>query len=65
MTGCETTYCNLDQPEPPSFHETQGIVEGTYSDGAAAVRFRVDTTAQTAGQRAAVVAALNEWLTEQ
>lgn len=62
VTGCETTYCNPDRPEPLSFYETRGIVEGTYSDGTAAVRFRVDTTAQTDGQRAAVVAALNEWL---
>lgn len=65
VTGCETTYCSPDRPEPLSFYETRGIVEGTYSDGTAAVRFRVNTTAQTDGQRAAVVAALNEWLTER
>jgi putative CRISPR-associated protein (TIGR02619 family) len=64
-TGCETTYCNPDRPEPPCFYETRGIVEGTYSDGTAAVKFRVDTTAQTDGQRAAVVAALNEWLAQR
>jgi putative CRISPR-associated protein (TIGR02619 family) len=65
VTGCVTTYCNPDLPKPPSFYETRGIVEGTYSDGTATVKFRVDTTAQTDGQRAAVVAALNEWLAQR
>lgn len=45
------------------FHETRGEIKGVYRDGTATVMFRVDTTAETEGQRAAMVAALNEWLT--
>lgn len=63
VIGCETTYCNPDLPKPWGFHETRGIIEGVYSDGTATVKFRVDTTAEKDGQRVAVVAALNEWLT--
>jgi hypothetical protein len=62
VTGCATTYCNPDLPQRPLFRERGGEVEGVYSDGTRTVRFRVDTTANTPGQRAAVVAALNEWL---
>jgi hypothetical protein len=40
-------------------------VEGIYTDGTATVTFRVETTAVTEGQRAAVVAAANEWLTSR
>jgi hypothetical protein len=38
-------------------------IEGVYSNGTFTVKFRVETSAQTPGQQAAVVAALNEWLT--
>jgi putative CRISPR-associated protein (TIGR02619 family) len=62
VVGCETTYCNPDLPEPTRFRLKGEEVEGIYTDGTATVKFRVDTTAQTSGQRAAVVAALNEWL---
>ena len=62
VTGCETTYCNPDLPEPARFRVKGDDVEGIYTDGTATVKFRVDTTATTAGQRAAVVAALNLWL---
>ena len=63
VTGCVTTYCNPDLPKPMGFHETRGEIKGVYRDGTATVMFRVDTTAETEGQRAAMVAALNEWLT--
>ena len=36
-----------------------------YSDGRYTVKFWVRTTANTEGQKAAVVAVLNEWLSEQ
>jgi hypothetical protein len=36
--------------------------EGVFSDGTYAVKFRVETSAQTEGQAAAVAAAFNEWL---
>lgn len=62
VVGCEVTYCNPDLPEPTRFRVKGDEVEGIYSDGSATVKFRVDTTAVTEGQRAAVVAALNEWL---
>ena len=62
VVGCETTYCNPDLPEPARFRLKGDEVEGIYTDGTATVKFRVDTTANTPGQRAAVVAALNEWL---
>jgi putative CRISPR-associated protein (TIGR02619 family) len=60
--GCEVTYCNPDLPEPSRFRVKGEEVEGIYSDGTATVKFRIETTAVTAGQRAAVAAALNEWL---
>jgi len=37
-------------------------IEGIYSDGTRTVKFRMETTATTGSQRAAAVAALNEWL---
>jgi putative CRISPR-associated protein (TIGR02619 family) len=62
VVGCETTYCNPDLPQPTRFRLKGNEVEGIFSDGTATVKFRVDTTATTDGQRAAVVAALNEWV---
>jgi len=62
VIGCETSYCNPDLPEASRFRLRGNDVEGIYSDGTATVKFRVDTTAVTDGQRAAVVAAANEWL---
>jgi putative CRISPR-associated protein (TIGR02619 family) len=62
VEGCETTYCNPDLPDATRFRAKGDGVEGVYSDGTATVKFRVDTTAGTAGQRDAVVAALNLWL---
>ncbi len=62
VVGCETTYCNPDLPEPPRFRARGDEVEAIYSDGKATVKFRVETTATNEGQRAAVVAAANEWL---
>jgi len=65
VTGCETTYCNPDLPEPSRFRVKGHEVEGIYTDGTATVKFRVDTTAQTDGQRSAVAAAANEWLADR
>ena len=59
---CRTHYFNPDLPSPMRFRETRSQVEGIYSDGSMTVKFWVDTTATTEGQRAAVVAALNYWL---
>lgn len=62
VVGCEATYCNVDLPEPTRFRVKGDHVEGIYTDGTATVKFRVETTAATPGQAAAVVAALNDWL---
>lgn len=59
---CVTNYCNPDLPEVTRFRQRGEQVEGIYSDGTRTVRFLVETTANTVGQRAAVVAALNDWL---
>jgi putative CRISPR-associated protein (TIGR02619 family) len=62
VVGCVTNYCNPDLPETTRFRERGGALEGVYSDGTRTVKFMVESTAITAGQRAAVVAALNDWL---
>ena|SRR5579884_2888904 len=59
---CVTTYYNPDLPERTRFRGTRGGVEGVYSNGTWTVKFRVETSAETEGQRSAVVASLNEWL---
>jgi putative CRISPR-associated protein (TIGR02619 family) len=59
---CVTSYFNPDLPQRTRFVDSKGKVEGIYSDGTFTVRFRVETTATTEGQRRAVVAALNGWL---
>jgi putative CRISPR-associated protein (TIGR02619 family) len=59
---CTTSYFNPDLPEPSRFRDGPRGIEGIYSDGTYTVKFRVETTAHADGQRAAVVAALNEWL---
>jgi putative CRISPR-associated protein (TIGR02619 family) len=65
VVRCVTNYCNPDLPETTRFRERGGEVEGVYSDGTRTVKFKVETTANTPGQRAAVVAALNDWLAAQ
>jgi putative CRISPR-associated protein (TIGR02619 family) len=65
VVQCITNYCNPDLPQPLRFCERNEGIEGVYSNGTATVRFRVETSAQTPGQRSAVVAALNEWLSGQ
>lgn len=62
VVRCTTHYFNPDLAEPTRFRESRGGVEGIYSTGGATAKFVVETTAQTPGQCAAVVAALNEWL---
>ena len=65
VVQCVTTYFNPDLPQRGRFRDSRGHVEGVYSDGTWTVKFRVETTAETDGQRAAVVAALNEWLSDR
>jgi hypothetical protein len=46
---------------PPRFLLSGGEVDGIWNNGRMSVKFRVETTATTDGQKAAVVAALNDW----
>lgn len=62
VVQCATFYFNPDLPERTRFHFSRGYVVGLFSDGRYCAKFRVETTAQTEGQRQAAVAALNEWL---
>jgi hypothetical protein len=62
VVRCSTRYYNPDLPGQTRFRLTRGEVEGVLCEGGWTVKFAVETTATTDGQRAAVVAALNEWL---
>jgi putative CRISPR-associated protein (TIGR02619 family) len=62
VTHCATFYYNPDLAERIRFRIGRDGIEGIYSNGSFTVKFRVETTAQTPGQHAAVVASLNEWL---
>ncbi len=62
MVRCVTNWCNPALPETTRFRERGNDIEGVYSDGTRTIKFKVETTANTAGQRAAVVAVLNDWL---
>jgi hypothetical protein len=59
---CATFWSSPDLPEETRFRLGPKGIEGIFSDGTYTVKFAVETSAQTDGQRAAVVAALNEWL---
>jgi len=62
VVHCGTEYYNPDLPERTRFRLSGGEIIGQFSEGGYCVRFRVETTAQTAGQRSAAVAALSQWL---
>lgn len=63
VVQCSTFYYNLDLPERTRFRVGADGIEGIYSNKTYTVKFRVETSAKTEGQKAAVVAALNVWLT--
>jgi putative CRISPR-associated protein (TIGR02619 family) len=65
VTRCATYYYNPDLPEPTRFRVKGDGIEGIFTDGSRTVKFRVETTATTPGQRDAVVAMLNEWVQSQ
>jgi hypothetical protein len=65
VAGCRTHYHNPDLPRPCGFRLSRDAIEGTWSDGRETVKFIVETRSQSEGQRAAVVALLNEWLAER
>jgi hypothetical protein len=62
---CGTNYYNPDLSDRTRFRLRGDRVEGIFSDGRYCVKFHVETTAQTPGQRAAVCAKLNQWLAEK
>jgi hypothetical protein len=59
---CRTFHHNPDLSQRSRFRLCSDGIEGLWSDGSECVKFRVETSARTAGQQAAIVAALNEWL---
>ena len=62
VVQCITSYYHPALPQKSRFTESRGRIEGVYSPGNYTVKFRVETTAETDGQRAAMIAVLNEWL---
>lgn len=61
---CATFYFNPALPTRNGFRLGPKGIEGCLSDGRSTVKFRVESTAQTPGQQAALVAMLNEsWRT--
>ncbi|WP_025324149.1 putative CRISPR-associated protein [Deferrisoma camini] len=59
VTSCRTHYWNPDLPSACLFRLRGEGIEGVWSDGTWTVKFWVDTTAVTPGQREACVADLN------
>jgi putative CRISPR-associated protein (TIGR02619 family) len=59
---CSTFYFNPDLPCRTMFRLGAKGIEGVFSNGSYCVKFRIETSAKTEGQQAAVVAALNQWL---
>jgi len=65
VAHCATTYFNPDLSERTRFRSSGDRIQGVYSDGRYCVKFAVESSAQTSGQRAAVVARLNQWLADR
>ena len=59
VQGCRTHYWNPDLSSPVLFRLKGEEIEGIFSNGTWTVKFIVDTSATTPGQRAACVADLN------
>jgi len=62
VTLCVTSWFQAGKSLGNRFRLTKGEVEGIWSNGMASVKFYVHSTSTTEGQKAALVAALNEWL---
>ena len=62
VRGCRTHYWNPDLPSSNLFRLRGEQIEGIYSNGSWTVKFYVDTSSNTQGQRAACVADLNSKL---
>jgi putative CRISPR-associated protein (TIGR02619 family) len=59
---CRTYYWNPNLPEKTIFRVKGEQIEGIFSNGTWTVKFYVETSSTTEGQRAACVADLNQWL---
>jgi len=62
VVHCATFYYKQDLPERTRFRVARDGIEGIFSNGSFTVKFRVESSAQTSGQRAALVTALTDWL---
>jgi putative CRISPR-associated protein (TIGR02619 family) len=62
---CQSSYYNPDLPQRTRFVESREGIVGILSRDGWTMKFRVETTARTEGQRRAVLVLLNEWLDEQ
>jgi putative CRISPR-associated protein (TIGR02619 family) len=74
VVRCATFYSNPDLPCVAGFRlsshalaqgDLRGGIEGTWSNGTAAVRFRVETTVTSRPELEAAVADLNRWCAER
>ncbi len=65
VARCITEWCHPQLNEPTRFRMKGEGIEGIYTDGTRTVKFKVESTANTQGQRDAVVAMLNEWIRSQ
>lgn len=61
---CRTCYWNKELGRTSIFRLTGDFIEATYSNGSWTVKIAVETTASTAGQRAACIADLNQRLAD-
>ncbi|WP_071515279.1 putative CRISPR-associated protein [Geitlerinema sp. PCC 9228] len=60
VRSCQTEYWNKDLSSPTLFRLKGEDIQGVFSDGTWTVKFTVDTSANTMGQRLACIADLNE-----
>jgi len=65
VVRCRSNYFNKDLAEPTRFKESKGEIKFFYTNGTWTAGFIIETTAETSGQRAAMVAVLNEWLSDR
>lgn len=65
VVRCVTNYCHPQLNEPARFRLKGEDIEGIYTDGTRTVKFKVETTATTPGQRDALLAVLNEWISNR
>ena len=60
VVSCSTHYYNPDLSKKTRFHLAQGAIECVFSKGSYCVKFIVETTATTEGQKNAAIAYMND-----